>query len=147
MDRSSSYRGGAPSGHGDGVDVATLYLCRQGSRWIVVLDSPEARGAARLGRASHDSFDARFELLTKIRRACPDVTIAATDGMLEGADYEWRLDLIDFGAFAGELGHALRRTLVAESLRHRASPGRTTRTACRRHRHIAPSVTGRPLSF
>lgn len=147
MDMSRSHREGAPSGHGEAVDVATLYLCRHGTRWIVVLDSPEVRGVARLGQVGHDSFDARFELLSKVRRACPDVTIATTDGVLEGADFEWRLDLLDIGACPGDLGHALKRTLVGGPLRHRTRPSRVRRTACGRHRRVRPSEMGRPLSF
>ena len=78
----------------DGVtDRATLYLCRQGPMWVVVIESPGVTGALRLDHAGNDPYDARFELLSRARRACPEAAIVSTDGALESADYEWRLEV------------------------------------------------------
>ena len=60
------------------VDHATLYLCRQGETWVVVIESDRFSGALRLRDASQDAYDARFELLSKARRACPDAAIASS---------------------------------------------------------------------
>ena len=84
----------APTSPAGGVvDHATLYLCRRGAMWAVVIESPRVRGALRLDHAGNDPYDARFELLSRARRACPDAAIVSTDGALESADYEWRLEV------------------------------------------------------
>ena len=75
------------------IDAATLYLCRQGPRWVVVIESPRVAGAVRLRHAGRDPYDARFGLLNTGRRACPDASIISTDGALESADYEWCLEV------------------------------------------------------
>ncbi len=80
--------------HGGVIDCATLYLCRQGSRWAVVLESPRIRGAFRLRHSGRDAYDARFELLSQARLACPTAAVISTDGAVEGADYEWRLSSV-----------------------------------------------------
>ena len=64
------------------IDRATLYLCRRGTRWVVILESPRVRSAVRLRHAGGDSFDARFELLSKARQVCPDASILSADGTL-----------------------------------------------------------------
>ena len=46
------------------LDCATLYLCRQGRTWVVVVESPSFTGALLLRHAGSDSFDARYELLS-----------------------------------------------------------------------------------
>lgn len=129
------------------MDVATLYLCRQGARWIVVLDSPEVQGAARLARAGHDGVDARFALLSTVRRACPGADITTTDGVLEGADYEWRLDINGVGVGTGGLGRALQEALAGDPPPHRARAERTDRSWCGHHRPARRPVVVRPLSF
>ncbi len=99
----------------DGViDRATLYLCRQGEKWVVVIESDRFSGALRLRDASQDAYDARFELLSKARRACPDAAIASTDGALDGADYEWRVQVQGVQANAGDLGLALHRVALGQ---------------------------------
>jgi hypothetical protein len=76
-------------GTGGIADSATLYLCCQGERWMVVIESPRILGAMRLHHTGRDPYDARFELLCTARRACPEAAIVSTDGALEDADYEW----------------------------------------------------------
>jgi hypothetical protein len=139
------------SQHYDGVtrgvrDEATLYLCRQGPRWIVVLEAPSMRGAIRLEHMGSDPYDARFELLSKARRACPDAAITSRDGAVEGADYEWRLDVRGLEARVGDLGVALREalTVVPETHLRRTQRGRPGRV-CRRE--LWPSNISRPRDF
>ena len=70
-------------GEGSATDGATLYLCRQGPTWVVVIESPRITGALRLRHAGRDPYDARFELLSVARRACPGAAIVSADGALE----------------------------------------------------------------
>lgn len=128
------------------IDCATLYLCRQGARWVVVIESPRVRSALRLRHAGRDSFDARFELLSKARRACPDASILSSDGALEQADYEWRLEVRSMQAHAGDLGVALHRELSNPPKGHmRRLCGKTSRRHCKRgQRHVEIS---RPRVF
>ena len=115
------------------VDSATLYLCRQGTRWVVVIESPRVRSALRLRHAGRDSFDARFELLSKARRACPDASILSADGALEDADYEWRLEVRSMQANPGDLGVALHSELSEQPKGHmRRLCGKTWRRHCQR---------------
>ena len=64
------------------IDSATLYLCRQGPQWVVVIESPRVTDAVPLHHAGRDTYDAQFELLASARRACPDAAIMSTDGAL-----------------------------------------------------------------
>jgi hypothetical protein len=131
----------------DGViDSATLYLCRQGAKWVVVIESDRISGALRLRDAGQDPYDARFELLSKARRACPDAAIMSTDGALESADYEWRVQVQAVQANPGDLGVALHRELSAGTDTHvrRRSQRQMIRTC---HWGRCPEVTGRPRSF
>jgi hypothetical protein len=115
------------------VDSATLYLCRQGTRWVVIIESPRVRSALRLRHAGRDSFDARFELLSKARRACPDASILSADGALEEADYEWRLEVRSMQASPGDLGVALHTELSEQPRGHmRRLCGKTWRRHCQR---------------
>ncbi len=126
-------------------DCATLYLCRQGSTWVVVIKSPRMTGALRLRHSGRDPYDARFELLSVARRACPDAAIVSTDGALEGADYEWRLEVRGTEAQAGDLGLAIHHALSAEAPAHvKRLPQRGAGRRC--HWGLAP-VSGRPRSF
>ncbi len=134
------------------IDRATLYLCRQGSLWVVVIESPRMRGAVRLRHAGRDSFDARFELLSRARRACPDASILSVDGALEDADYEWRLEVRSVQAQVGDLGVALHRELATARRAHvRRLAGKTDRRHCSRGRHPSmaglSAIAGRPRSF
>ena len=133
-------------GHGDVVDRATLYLSRQGERWVVVIESPGITGALRLRHTGRDPYDARFELLCSARRACPDAAIVSTDGALEEADYEWRLDIRSVAAAAGDVGVAVHRELTAPRLPHLRRPSQ--RQIIRKcHWGRCPEVSGRPRSF
>jgi hypothetical protein len=133
-------------GQGQIIDTATVLLCRQGATWVVVIESPRIRGALRLGYSGRDSYDARYELLTRARRACPDASILSADGALESADHEWRLEIRSVGAQAGDLGVALHRELSAEPRTHRRRlDGKTSRRHCRAGQ--CPIVSGRPRSF
>ena len=133
-------------GHGGVVDCATLYLCRQGERWVVVIESPDITGALRLHHTGRDPYDARFELLCSARRACPDAAIVSTDGALEEADYEWRLDIRSVEAAAGDVGIAVHRELTASPARHvRRRSQRQIIRKC--HWGRCPEVSGRPRSF
>ena len=132
--------------HGGVIDCATLYLCRQGARWVVVLESPRIRGAVRLRHTGGDAYDARFELLSQARLACPEAAIISTDGAVEGADYEWRLELRGVETHAGDLGLALHEQLAAEPAPHRRRLSqRTSLRNC--HWGRCPEVSGRPRSF
>jgi hypothetical protein len=133
-------------GHDHVIDCATLYLCRQRDSWVVVIESPCVLGALRLRHEGRDPYDARFELLCAARRACPDAAIVSTDGALEGADYEWRLDIQGARVSAGEVGLAVHRELSAAPVAHirRRSQRQTVR---RCHWGRCPEVSGRPRSF
>jgi hypothetical protein len=133
-------------GHAAVHDNATLYLCRQGERWVVVIESPLVRGALRLHHEGRDLYDARFVLLSCARRACPDAAIVSTDGALEGADWEWRLDVQRIEARAGDIGLALHREISA---RPRPDPRRPSPRQVVRQCHWGrfPEVSGRPRSF
>jgi hypothetical protein len=133
-------------GQGGVIDLATLFLCRQGRTWVVVIESPRVKGAIRLRHTGLDSFDARFELLSTARRACPDAAILTTDGALMAADYEWRLEVRGVQGHPGDLGVALHRELSKTETRGHV-PTRTPRTSHRCHWGRYPRVTGRPLSF
>jgi hypothetical protein len=128
------------------IDSATLYLCRQGTRWVVIIESPRVRSALRLRHAGRDSFDARFELLSKARRACPDASILSADGALEDAEYEWRLEVRSMQAHAGDLGVALHGVLSDQPRGHmRRLCGKTDRRHCQRGRRSL--VVCRPRVF
>ena len=132
-------------GQGQIIDTATLLLCRQAGTWVVVIESPRIRGALRLSHSGRDSYDARYDLLTRARRACPDASILSADGALESADYEWRLEIRSIAARPGDLGAALHRELSAVPRTHRRRlDGKTSRRHCRGH---FPIVSGRPRSF
>ncbi len=133
-------------GHGGVVDCATLYLCRQGERWVVVIESPAVTGALRLRHTGRDPYDARFELLCSARRACPDAAIVSSDGALEEADYEWRLDIRSVEAAPGDVGIAVHRELTAAPAPHLRR--RSQRQIIRKcHWGRCPEVSGRPRSF
>ena len=57
--------------HGQVIDGATLYLCRQGQRWVVVLESPRVTDAVPFRHAGRDGYQARFELLTLFAPGLP----------------------------------------------------------------------------
>ena len=129
------------------IDCATLYLCRQGRRWVVVIESPRVRGAVRLRHAGEDSYDARFELLSTARRACPDAAIISTDGAVISADYEWRLEVRGVQSHLGDLGIALHRVLSADREHTHPKMRHSRRNGHRCHWGRCPAVSGRPLSF
>jgi hypothetical protein len=130
------------------LDCATLFLCRQGQTWVVVLESPSVTAAQLLRRSGHDSYDARFELLSRARSACPDAAVESTDGALEGADYEWRIEVRAVREQAGELGTALQRELSGTRKRKGHQRRLATRQMARGCRAgWFPSFAGRPISF
>ena len=88
---------------------ATLYLCRQSRRWVVVIESPRITGAVPVHHLGLDSHDARLELLTLAHVACPDATLITTDGAVTSADYEWRVEVRGITVRPGDLGWALSR--------------------------------------
>ena len=132
-------------GRGKTTDGATLYLCRQGPTWVVVIESPGITGAVRLRHSGRDPYDARSELLSTTRRACPGAAIVSADGALESADYEWRLEVRGVEAHEGDLGLAIHHALSAEAPAHvKRLPQRVAGRRC--HWGLAP-VSGRPRSF
>lgn len=136
-----------PSKHGV-LDSATLFLCRQGQTWVVVLESPSVTSAQLLRRSAHDTYDARFDLLSRARAVCPEAEFETTDGALEGADYEWRIEVRGVSEHAGDFGAALQRELSGKRKpqRHqRRLASRTVERGCRAG--WFPSMSGRPLSF
>jgi hypothetical protein len=116
--------------HAGVIDSATLFLCRQGPRWVVVIESPSVTGAVAFHHTGSDADDARFELLSSAHRACPDAAVVSTDGALESADYEWRLEVLGVEAVAGQIGRALHRELAAESPPAGPAPQRTWGRRC-----------------
>ncbi len=138
--------GSNPPAPGGVADSATLYLCRQGERWVVVIESPRILGAMRLHHTGRDPHDARFELLCTARRACPDAAIVSTDGALEDADYEWRLEIRGVETNPGDLGLAVHRELSAAPAPHVGRPAQRP-TVRRCHWGRCSEVSGRPRSF
>jgi hypothetical protein len=136
-----------PSSHAV-LDCATLFLCRQGHTWVVVVESPSVTAAQLLWRLAHDTYDARFDLLSRARSACPDADFESTDGALEGADYEWRIEVRGLRQHAGDLGSALQRELSGKRNPQRQQRRLVTRQVaggCRAGGR--PSFAGRPLAF
>lgn len=131
--------------HNGVIDSATLYLCRQGRFWVVVIDSPRATGAMPLRYAGRDSQDAQFEVLAAARQACPDAAIMSTDGGLAGAGYEWRIEVRGIAMRTGELGVALHHELAGDRTDEEASPHAGLGRRC--HWGLAPPVSGRPRTF
>lgn len=131
--------------HSGVIDRATLYLCRQGRRWVVVIDSPRVSGAMPLGYVGRDSDDAQFELLTSARRACPDAAIMSTDGGPTSSDFEWRVEIRGIATRPGDFGAALHRELSAEPTDAESAPAAALGRRC--HWGLAPSFSGRPRSF
>jgi len=125
------------------IDCATLYLCRQGPRWVVVIESPRVSGAVPLAHAGGDNYDARFEVLNSAHRACPDAVIMSADGALTSADYEWRIEIRGIETRPGDLGAALHRELSAEPTQ--SAPPPTLGGRC--HWGPSPSFSGRPRRF
>jgi hypothetical protein len=132
--------------HGQVIDGATLYLCRQGQRWVVVLESPRVTGAVPFHHTGRDGHEARFELLALSRLACPDATVISTDGALTTEDYEWRVEVRGIAQRLGDLGIALHRELSAESADERDVPQRPV-IGRRCHWGLSPSFSGRPRRF
>ncbi len=131
--------------HSGVIGSATLYLCRQGPRWVVVIESPRFTGAVGFHHEGSDAYDARFELLSSAHRACPDAAIVSTDGALESADYEWRLEIRGIEALPGQLGKALHRGLTDGSSHDGQAPHQTMAGRC--HRGLSPISSGRPRTF
>jgi hypothetical protein len=130
------------------VDSATLYLCRQGKTWVVVVESPGITGALLLRHTGRDAYDARFELLSRARLACPDAAIESTDGAAEGADYEWRLEVRGLQECKGDLGVRLHHELSGKRQLQRHQRRLLLRQSARNCRAGRfPSFSGRPHSF
>jgi hypothetical protein len=130
------------------LDYATLFLCRQAQTWVVILESPSLTAAQLLRRSAYDTDDARFDLLSQTRSACPDADLVTTDGALEGADYEWRIEVRGLSENAGDLGLALQRMLSGTPRQQRHRRRRATRQVARGCRDGSlPSLAGRPLAF
>ena len=132
---------------GGGVlDCATLYLCRHIRTWVVVLESPRVTGAVLLRRSCRHADDARFELLSRVRSACPDAAIVISDGAPEDALYDWRLELRGTQQRSGDLGAALQREMSAKRPRHqRRLATEQASLGCRDH--SSGSSPNRPPSF
>lgn len=130
------------------LDCATLFLCRQGQTWVVVVESPKVTSAELLRRSAHDAYDARWDLLSRARAACPDAAFETTDGALEGADYEWRIEVRGQRDNPGDLGAALQRELSGKRQRQRHQrrlASRRVERGCRAGGF--PPMSGRPLFF
>ena len=133
------------SAHSEIIDSATLYLCRQGSRWVVVIESPGVSGAVPLRGSERETHDARFELLLRARDACPDATIMSVDGALTSEDYEWRIEVRGVEQRSGDLGVALFRELGSEPID--TTPETTPVVGGRCHWGLSAPSTGRPRTF
>lgn len=137
-----------PSGipaHSGTIDGATLYLCRQGRRWVVVIESPRISGAVVLSHAGRDGHEARHHLLDRTRQACPDAAIISTDGALTAGDYEWRIEVRGVVSHPGDLGVALHGVLSPEAPDD--GIGARPMVGGRCHWGLSPSVSGRPRAF
>jgi hypothetical protein len=132
--------------HSQIIDGATLYLCRQGQRWVVVIESPRVAGAVPFHPTGRDSLDARFELLAVAHSACPDATVMSTDGAMTSEDYEWRVEVRGIAARPGDLGVALQHELSAEPVAGWDVPKRPV-IGRRCHWGLSPSFSGRPRRF
>jgi hypothetical protein len=132
--------------HGQVIDGATLYLCRQGKRWVVVVESPRVTAALSFRHEGQDSHEARFALLTLARGACPDATVISTDGALTSEDYEWRVEVRGIVVRAGDLGVALHRELTAGAADEKVVPTRSV-IGRRCHWGLSPAISGRPRAF
>jgi hypothetical protein len=131
--------------HSGVIDCATLYLCRQGPRWVVVIESLRVTGAVPFHHDGRDAYDAQFELLTSAHRACPDAVIMSADGARTSADYEWRVEVRGIATRPGDLGAALHRELSAEPAHVEGAAPPTLGRRC--HRGLRPSFSGRPRRF
>jgi hypothetical protein len=131
--------------HSGVIDCATLYLCRQGPRWVVVIESPRVTGAVPLQHDGRDAYDAQFALLCSAQRACPDAVIMSTDGAQTSADYEWRIEVRGVETRPGDLGAALHRELSAEPAHVERAAAQTLGRRC--HWGLSPSFSGRPRRF
>jgi hypothetical protein len=131
--------------HSGVIDWATLYLCRQGPQWVIVIESPRVSGAVPLHDAGRNAYDAQFELLASARRACPDAAIMGTDGAGTPAEYEWRVEVRGVEARSGDLGVALHRELSTGPANVESAPRQTLGRRC--HWGLSPSFSGRPRSF
>ncbi len=131
--------------HAGTIDSATLYLCRQGPRWVIVIESPRISSAVPFHQNGLDSHDARSELLTRVREACPDAAIMSTDGALTSEDYEWRVEVRGIEARPGDLGVGLHRALSAEAIGADTAPRQTIGRRC--HWGLSSSASGRPRTF
>jgi hypothetical protein len=132
--------------HSQVIDGATLYLCRQGQRWVVVIESPRVTGAVPFPHTGRDSVGARWALLTLTRLACPDATVISTDGASTSEDYEWRVEVRGIAVRPGDLGIALQRELTGGSTDERDAP-ELPLIGRRCHWGLNPSFSGRPRSF
>jgi hypothetical protein len=132
--------------HSQVIDGATLYLCRQGQRWVVVIESPRVTGAVPFHHVGLDSHHARFELLTLAHAACPDATVITTDGALTSQDYEWRVEVRGIAVRPGDLGVALQHELSTESADER-DVSKLPVIGRRCHWGLSPSFSGRPRTF
>jgi hypothetical protein len=133
------------SAHSKIIDSATLYLCRQGPRWVVVIESPGVSGAVPLRGAGNDTHDARFDLLARARDACPDATIMSADGALTSEDYEWRIEVRGVEERSGDLGIALFRELGSDSTDKVPETRLVVGGRC--HWGMSAPSTGRPRTF
>jgi hypothetical protein len=127
------------------IDSATLYLCRQGPRWVVVIESPGVSAAVPLRGTDREPHDARFDLLVRARDACPDATIMSVDGALTSEDYEWRIEVRGVEQRSGDLGVALFRELGSKSTD--TTPETTPVVGGRCHWGMSAPSTGRPRRF
>jgi hypothetical protein len=132
--------------HGRVIDGATLYLCRQGQRWVVVVESPRVTAALPFHHTGRDSHDARFALLRLSRLACPDATVISTDGALTSEDYEWRVEVRGIVVRPGDLGVALHRELTAGAADLQDVP-RPPVLGRRCHWGLSSAISGRPRRF
>jgi hypothetical protein len=136
-------RSGAPA-HRAITDNATLYLCRRGLRWVVVIQTPHFVGAVPFQHRGRDGHDARSGLLTTARLACPAAVIT-TDRILIAEHCEWRVEVRGVEERAGALGLALRRALSGDSTNDGGAPTPMIGPRCRRG--LGSRDSGRPPGF
>ena len=101
--------------HSEHIDGATLYLCRQGRRWVVVIESPRYQRR----RVAHPRGPRRSRRPAPPARPSPPGLPRRrhhhTDGALTAEDYEWRIEVRGVVAHPGDLGVGSARRALAGS--------------------------------
>ena len=88
--------------HNGTIDGATLYLCRQGPRWVVVIESPtrHRRRAAPSRRSLTATMLGSSSCRASRARPAPTPPSSVPTGPSTSEDYEWRIEVRGIVALA-----------------------------------------------